>query len=396
MPRPEVALGGGRLLVSQSQTPGGRVTVVARDLQQITASGSVKVGTARQISAVEPIMLDEQPPSSGQVEVSGDYVLTADSQNGFMLRVGDRPAINLAPADPELTRIRQSGRYSLAGGVVYRPAPGNQVREVFRTSTDSTDLFGSKVSWVTASGQVKTLELNPGYGIRPAPKPEVLAARGGAGPIAVSAHVTAWLDTNNVVHLSEGYGSKDRLIRGTRATELQLDGGLLSWANVRGEVGLLDISDPDAKPRRSVLQAPYAVDNGLIAGMDQTGKVRVRALPFLPSRPLLISSDVKPFFSKGTIWRPQFDFAGPVLNAKLRITGGRQVRVIRGRAPHGSLNGLRWNGTGSNGKYLGPGCYHWTLAGTVSTVRGARPFKLGAYVSTDVEGGESGGCGGSS
>lgn len=146
-PIPDVALGGGRVLNSRL-TDDGRLELLSRELERVTSSGAVQLGPPKEVTAVEP-----EDFGGSSVEVSGDYVLTVNSTEGFMLRVGARPAINLSPADPELNRIRQSGRYSLAGGVIYRPAPGNQAVEVFRTGTDNTDIFGPKIAWVTATGR---------------------------------------------------------------------------------------------------------------------------------------------------------------------------------------------------------------------------------------------------
>lgn len=137
------------------------------------------------------------------------------------------------------------------------------------------------------------------------------------------------------------------------------------------------------------------MDDGLIAGLDKTQKVRVRAIPFTASRPLLISENVPRTFIKGEIWRPEFEFAGPVKDAKLRIGGmTHPLRVIHAQAPRGTLNTLRWNGTRRNGAYVGGACPDWRLTGLVHTLRGDRPFRLEGQVSLIDP--KNGSCGGAS
>lgn len=308
---------------------------------------------------------------SGAISVSGAHRLRRTAGNGYLVKHGPAPVIRLTEVPAAPRRIKQSGPYSLVGGMVFAAAPKNSARLVLRTGTSDTDLYGPHVVWSTEDGQVRQRYLNPEGPIK-----KILARSGAAGPVAVWGPRSAWLDTSGRIHVLGSLGYERMIVpAGPQARDLRLNYATLSWTARDGSVHAMNLEEAKPRQQRLALRPPYEIEGGRIAGVDASGRVVVRNLPFPTGKqaPWVISAQTAGTIESGQPWKPRFEVSKPVKNAKLTIYGsGSPLVVLRSRAPYGTVGGLRWDGRDNSGRPATPSCYTWTFS--AEAVDGSGPI----------------------
>jgi hypothetical protein len=234
------------------------------------------------------------------------------------------------------------------------------------------------VIWSTADGRIHQHYLNP-----EGPAKKILARGGAAGPVAVWGPRSAWLDTAGRIHLLGSLGFERRTVpAGPRAHDLRLNYATLSWTAGDGSIHVMNLGDPQPRGRRVDLRTPYAIDGRQIAGVDSSGRVRVRDLPFPAGRqvPWVISSQTTATIRSGQPWKPRFDVSKPLRNARLVIYGsGSPLSTLTSSARTGTVGGLRWDGKDASGQAAAPICYNWVFSAEAADGSGPIISDLGPH-----------------
>ncbi|GAB6898437.1 hypothetical protein JCM9957A_15270 [Kineosporia succinea] len=356
-----VALGGGQVLTVEEDW------LIGQDVPVRTARGEVRLldADARDLSRGDETYDD--------VSVSGIYILTASGKDGFRVRAGaaGRPT-RLLPAADDLEHIKQSGRYSLVGGAIYRTEQDGSVGRVSSTGTDDTDLFGEQAVWSDGRGRVWQQPLDG--------NDRLLVARDAAGPVAVWGRRVAWLGRDGRIRVRSGDERVRVVDAGPGTGRVGLSENVLWWTGDDGRLRVLNLADPRSVPRLTVLRPPYAVDSGFAAGTDTHGYLRVRALPFPRARPELLSSAQESSAARGKPWHGTLDFTKPVQRVRLFIHGQRVGQTVQGR---GTVR-VSWNGLRADGRPAAPdSCLHWRVEAFGTDGSGAAVDQEGSTSSGD-------------
>ncbi|MCD5316079.1 flagellar hook assembly protein FlgD [Kineosporia babensis] len=357
----EMALSGGRLYFTERRAAlpvAYDVPLYSRTLLR-TPGGDLAGLGAR--AAEGPVTDYPDRKNRPTFSVSGDRIMVGPGRRELWSSfIGPSFVID------RLKTVKQSGAYLLGSGKLYAANPARSdavLTAQLDLKTQPADLFGPRVLWRTRAGRVLFRNVLNGRSSRE------LVASGASGPVAIWRNRFAWLDERGRIGVRALAGGKTRYLAADSVRTLSLSEQVLSWTDSGGGVHLLDLTRKNSQPVETGLRTPYQIDGDLLAGLDESGNIRVEQLPFSDRNipPRLISAVAPKTVGAGTEWTAQFDVTGPVRQARLQIRrDGRVVRTLTGQGRHNLIE-IDWNARTSTGKKVKPGRYQFILKGVEPT-----------------------------